>query len=147
MKTLHIGIMISSVAASYLLGGAYVCPNDIVTNNFNDGNSSLRACVANASSGSTITFNDDLNISLSSEVSMQYTTLTIDGSAHDIIIDGNNSSRIFSISDSDITLSNLTLKDGSAIEGGAIYSIYSDLNITNSTITSNNCHINLELIP
>jgi len=67
--------------------------------------------------------------------------IVIQGNANDIIIDADNQSRIFEISDSVVSLENLTLRNGNALTtpyiGGAIDAQSSTLNITNSTLTNN----------
>ncbi len=137
MKNISTGILLSTIAATYLLGVS-TCPDNLVLNNQDDGDSSLRACVANAGMDSTITFNGDFNIILSSKIDIQYTDLTIDGTDNAIIIDGNNSSGIFEIYSTTLTLSKVTIQDANATSGSAVYAdYYSTLNIIDSNLSNN----------
>ena len=100
---------------------------DVVTNTNDDGCGSLRAQIANAASGSTITFNSSLmnqTITLTSGEIDINKNLTIQGPGMlNLNISGNNTSRIFHLfPGNDFTIEGLTLKDATAVlNGGAIF--------------------------
>ncbi|MEM7033616.1 MAG: S8 family serine peptidase, partial [Chloroflexota bacterium] len=99
-----------------------ICSHNItVTNNNDSGSGSLRQAIADACDGATITFDDDYSIIVSSSLSIDK-SLTIDGTGYAITISGNNSVRVIDIdSNGEATLSHLTIRDGQAADGGAIY--------------------------
>lgn len=115
----------------------------------------------------TITFGfpNQSTISLSSQLPTVESNITINGTAQDsLFISGNNTSRILSVDDGNLTLTDLTLINGltsayggaiysssatlsldfvrvsgsSAELGGGIYTEYSTATISNSTISGNN---------
>ncbi len=106
--------------------------NIIVTNTNDSGAESLRAAIAAAVKGDSISFAPSLAgqkiVLTSGEIAIPMEkSLVIDGAAAPgLVISGNNSSRIFSVSASatkltDLTVKNLTLVDGKTTErGGAI---------------------------
>ncbi|WP_339732882.1 choice-of-anchor Q domain-containing protein [uncultured Gimesia sp.] len=120
-----------------------------VVNTNDSGAGSLRDAIeqANANAGAdTISFDAALagqTIVLGDEI-LIHEDLSITGlGADQLTLDGNGDSRIFRIDDgvanTDITveISGLTLANGSADHGGAIYSFYADLSIVNSKLTGN----------
>ena len=65
-------------------------------------------------------------------------TLTIDGAGRDeTIVDGNAAGPVFYLSRSDVTLANLTVRNGSAIEGGGIVHSGGYLELKDSVIREN----------
>src|SRR5689334_2641873 len=78
---------------------------------------SLREAIANATSGSTITFASGLSgtiVLTSGELDVS-TNLTITGPGAKILtISGNNSSRVFNITSGTVTLANMTIRNGQA---------------------------------
>ena len=127
------------------LGAALVGPvapagaaNFTVTTNADSGDGSLRDAVddANGAAGAdTITFAPGVGtIALTSGEIGITDELTITGPA---TISGEDDSRIFSISDADeVTLSGLTLRDGNAAAGGAVFSSNTVLTVAQTSITS-----------
>ena len=65
--------------------------------------------------------------------------LTIDGGSADITISGANQYRVFEVgSGAKLTLSNLTVADGSSTSGGGgIYNYFGTLTVSNSTFSGN----------
>jgi len=101
--------------------------NAVVTSGVDSGVGSLRATIANASPGTTISFAAGLPqpITLSSGPLILNKSLTIDASslASGITINGNGANRIFQVAaDNTVTLKSLTLTNGlaSGANGGAI---------------------------
>ncbi|MCY4061968.1 MAG: hypothetical protein OXG53_06350 [Chloroflexi bacterium] len=74
------------------------------------------------------------DITLAAELPQITSDITIEGSG--FIINGDNSFRIFHIVDGTLAINQLTLSDGSAEKGGAIYN-EGALNITNSRFANN----------
>jgi len=101
-------------------------PN-VVTNTADDGCGSLREQIANATNGSTITFNSSLmnqTITLTSGEIDISKNLTLQGPGMlNLNISGNNTSRIFHLfQGNNFNITGLTLKDASApTDGGAIF--------------------------
>ncbi len=138
MNNLPMKIILSSVAATCLLGLSIdSCPDNLVLNNQNDGNSSLRVCINNAAPNSTILFDNDFTIVLESEIEIEDTSLAIDGTNHKIIIDGNENSDIFMVSNSELNISKITIQDANASFGAAVNIEYSSLNIVDSNLSNN----------
>ena len=120
-----------------------------VTNLNDSGAGSLRQAIidANALAGTdTIEFSDTISggtIVLTSGQLSITDSVIIDGDEDgdlkaDVAISGNNASRVFLVATPGITadLSSLTLEDGLAATGGAIYAVSgSQLNLTHSTIS------------
>lgn len=113
---------------------------DHVTNCDNSGTGSLPAVVTAATTGDTIVF--DLNcpaagpITLMAAISVSK-NLVIDGTGHTIVISGGGTTEIFTITASgSLFLSDLTLRDGKAFQGGAIQTA-STLTVTACTLVNN----------
>ena len=93
-----------------------------VTNTNDSGAGSLRACIAAATSGSTITFSSSLagqTITLTSGHLVIGTNLTIQGlGANQLTISGGNAARVFDIATGSnavsVTIENLTIANGNA---------------------------------
>ncbi len=108
-----------------------------VTTNADSGAGSLREKIAD-STCSTINFNNNYTITLSSELTISR-NMTIDGVGHTVTISGNNAVRVFYVNAGvTLNLSNLTVANGnvSSGNGGGIYN-NGTLNVTNSTFSSN----------
>jgi predicted outer membrane repeat protein len=110
----------------------------------------LRDAIRNAAPNATIDFAAGIagsTITLTSgEIATSVNNLTIDGGTNNITISGNNASRIFDFTGTNITetIKNLTLKNGSAPgntepntgKGGAIYS-QGSLTLTSNLFANN----------
>jgi predicted outer membrane repeat protein len=112
-----------------------------VTNINDGGDGSLRKAILDAASGDTITFQAGLTgtIKLSSGRMVIDKPLTIAGPGADVLaIDGDNLSSIFLITQTNATISGLTLRGGkSGAAGGAILVESGGLTLTGSTLSSN----------
>lgn len=151
------GISSATVTANSIIGGPYTvtasapgatsvdfsltnaCVGSAVTitNDSDSGAGSLRQAITDVCAGGTITFDGNYTIPLSSELATNK-NLTIDGAGHTVTISGNNASRIFHISSGTLILNNLTLANGYAGNGAAIYmEMHTGLSITNAVIHDN----------
>jgi predicted outer membrane repeat protein len=108
---------------SYLAG----CLDTITVTNANDsGDGSLRQAIADLCPSGTISFADNYSIYLDSTLSFTG-TVTIDGSGQSVTVsgdslnDGSRNVRPFTITSTGVvTLTHLTIVDGTATDGGAI---------------------------
>jgi hypothetical protein len=113
-----------------------------VTSAEDSGAGSLRAAIAAANSGDTINFNPSLawqTVRLTSGELAINESLDIEGlGADQLTISGTNISRVFDInaSSADVTIAGLTVANGAAGHGGAIYNA-GTLTISNSTLANN----------
>jgi predicted outer membrane repeat protein len=80
----------------------------------------------------TVYLNGDIQISKPFEIRHN---VVIDGNSHSI--DGQSKTNIFRVYSSTLTLKNIILKNGHAVQGGAIYCLYGNLNIDGCTFLSN----------
>lgn len=108
----------------------------VVTTNNDSGAGSLRQAVLDAVDGDEIIFDPalfDSTITFTSSIFIDQ-DIQITGLDDNVItLDGNNTSRFFSIADgANVEISNLTMMNGNAVPGGAI-------NITGSNLTLTNC--------
>lgn len=109
-----------------------------------DADCSLREAIAAATPGDTVQFAAPLfdsaqTVALTSELSVIGKNITILGRAANLTaISGENTSRVFNVGGgSNLTLDNITVKNGRDFStGGGIYNT-ATLNITNSTISNN----------
>ncbi len=107
-----------------------------VTNGNDSGAGSLRDEIANATAGDEITFGILVtNVNLDSEIVIDK-ELTITGPLLGVTIDADNNSRIFNITSGPVILDGLTLTNGTAEDGGALYITNSSVTINNSTISN-----------
>jgi hypothetical protein len=112
-----------------------------VTNLDDAGAGSLRAVIAAAAEGATITFQAGLDgtIALTTgQIAIARNNLTIDATGATITIDGQNASRIFNHTGTGtLTVNNLTIQNGRFVRfGGGIFSAGA-VTVTNSTISGN----------
>ncbi|NEO86141.1 MAG: DUF4347 domain-containing protein [Spirulina sp. SIO3F2] len=122
-----------------------------VTNNANAGSLTLRDALTDSgggfvpplAAGDRIEFNlpsPSNTITLSSEIVWATNNLTIDGAnggGAQIVVDGGGAGRIFNISASNATISELTIRNGSTSgNGGGIFSSGA-VTLTNSTVSGN----------
>ena len=115
---------VTAVAAgldtSALFSLTNTCDDQVVTNNNDSGTGSLRQAISDACDGGAITFTDDITITLSSALTISR-EVTLDGSGWNVLIDGDGSVQVFNIEASGVvTLSYLTVLNGSATNGGGI---------------------------
>ncbi|HWD17914.1 MAG TPA: hypothetical protein VHB20_01435, partial [Verrucomicrobiae bacterium] len=109
--------------AALCLGGASawaVPPGNVVLNAGDSGADSLRAVIAGATNGATITFTGSLNgqtIVLASEILVNK-NLTIQGpGAANLTISGNNATRVFHVQSANVSLNGLTVANGKVTGG------------------------------
>ncbi len=111
-------------------------PNPVVTNNADSGTGSLREALAIACEGSTVSFDADEHIVLSSDSLRITQALNIDGGAQRITLDANGQHRVFWIhhTSPQVSLKNLTLINGinqDDVGGGGIYADNAQLHMEN----------------
>ncbi len=75
------------------------------------------------------------NVTLAAALPVITTEVTIDGDSH--TISGDDTYAIFVVEDADLTLENVTIRDGAGINGGGIYIQDGYLIVDNVTITEN----------
>lgn len=133
--------------------GAPACVTNPVVANTNDaGAGSLRQAVADACSGSTITFSPAAfataqTITLTSgQIAITQPSLTISGTGVALLtVDGNQASRIFASSATNFTLSGMTLTRGNGIGaggtvGGAVLNQSGTLTVRDTRFILNSCN-------
>ena len=136
------------ILATASLGSSFVQAATYNVLNTNDsGADSLRAVIAtaNANAGADIILFDPSLIG--STITLTGTDIAITealtisgpvvGDASSITINGNANSRIFSHTVGDLTLENMTLTNGSAGKGGAVYSISATTTLNDMLVTGN----------
>jgi|GEM_PF-3416564 len=107
------------LSALCLAGTAEIDAAVITVTNTNDsGGGSLRSAISGASAGDEILFDTDGTIKLLSPLPEIALDLSINGTAHAITIDGDNLYRPFSVTDGNVSISNLDVKNGHT-QGGA----------------------------
>jgi hypothetical protein len=117
-----------------------------VTNTHDSGSGSLRAAISGAASGDTINFAhalDGKTIVLSSGELAIGTSVDIEGpGANRLSISGGGASRVFDVTTSglNVTISGLTIKDGSAPQGGGIIDQGGTLTLSNDVVADNQAH-------
>ena len=109
----------------------------IVTNSSDDGPGSLRAAIAAANPGDTITFAGDYTIGLNSQLVVNK-IVTVDGGGRSVTISGNSATRLFTIEATGVvTLSRLSLINGNVDGyGGGIHNAGA-VTLLNSTLSGN----------
>ncbi len=111
----------------------------LVTSGLDDGSDgTLRQEIADTPAGGTITFSPAVTIvTLNNELILNK-ELTINGTpTTTVVIDANNNGRVFNITSGPITLNDLTLTNGLAYDGGAIYMTNATVNIAGCVISNN----------
>jgi hypothetical protein len=125
------------------------CGPTTVTNSNDNGPGSLRDTIMHACPGTTVNFDmtpghvTSLITLTTGQLVIDHKSLTIQGPGADsLTISGNNASRVFEFdvaSPDTVTLTGLTVSNGSNIIGGGIlHALTGTLNITNSAISNNN---------
>ncbi len=110
-----------------------------VLNNHDSGSGSLRAILASANNGDTIIFANSVHdITLTSGPLTIGKNVDIDGpGANKLTISGNNAQQVFDISGgTTVTLADLTVADGLAVQGGGIDN-FGNLTIKNCSLLGN----------
>ena len=108
-----------------------------VTSTGDSGPGSLRQAIIDASPGGTINFAVTGTITLTSGQLTITRGLTVQGpGSGDLAISGNNSSRVFSIGGAVVSISGVTISNGTADNGGGIFSA-GVLTLNSATVTSN----------
>lgn len=140
-----------TLASTLALGSFQNLQGSTVSNAGDSGPGSLRASIAAAVNGETISFDPALNgatITLTSgSLSITGLQLTIDGSSLPlgIQISGNDTSRILTIvSNSNVALKHLTLRNGRAVDenGGALLAQGGQLQMTDCSISASYSSLN-----
>lgn len=122
-------------------GGDGCSLREAILNANNDNQSGSTECAA-GSGADTITFAGNYTIILATALPTLSTNLTIDGSGRSVTVSGNNAVQVFLINGSGVvTLSNLSLIDGSATFGGGINN-GGTLTVSNSTFSGNSAGTN-----
>lgn len=146
-----IGSAFTRLVAATVVVGAVTCAavlpaqlaqaaTDTVMTSAGSGPGSLPAVVGAASSGDTITFSAfcpaSSPITLSSTIDID-TNLTIEDQAPtDVVVSGNNAVEVFDVISGTVSISGLTIENGSASQGGGLAN-NGTLAITNTTLTDN----------
>jgi hypothetical protein len=131
---LLIGLLGAAAVGLPSLRGATIT----VTNTNDSGAGSLRQRLADANDGDAIDFSvtTPATITLTSGELLVNKSVTITGPGADqLSVDGNG--RAFSIVAIDVTISGLTITNGSEFAGGAIYNYHSTLTVSNCTLSGN----------
>ncbi len=91
----------------------------LVTSPADSGAGTLRDAItqANLNTGSSITFNADMTITLLTELPPITTNMSISGTGHNIVINGNSANRIFFAYSGSISISAMTMTAGHALGG------------------------------
>jgi hypothetical protein len=110
-----------------------------VTSTADNGAGSLREALASAADGDTIDFSVTGTISLTSGELLVTKSVDIVGPGPgDLAVDGNAASRVFHIgSGKTVTISSLTVTNGSATLGGGMYNDHSTLTVSNCILSGN----------
>ncbi|MEM7030592.1 MAG: choice-of-anchor Q domain-containing protein [Chloroflexota bacterium] len=108
-----------------------------VTNNNDAGDGSLRQALEDICDGGVINFDNDYTVTLSNTLHISQ-NMTIDGTGHNITFSGNDSVRVLHIIDSSsvVTLTQLNIIDGRAVDGGGIYN-QGTLTVKDSVLMNN----------
>ena len=132
------------LAGLLLLGAAPMARAQCVTNANDSGSGSLRACIAAATSGSTITFSSSVygqTITLASTITINV-PMTITGPGANLLtISGGNAVEVFQVgtntSAPTVTIAGLTIANGKGLSvGGGIFN-WGTLTVSDSTFSGN----------
>jgi hypothetical protein len=108
-----------------------------VTNANDSGAGSLRQAINDVCAGGTITFDGDYTIPLASQLTIDR-DMTIDGAGHSVTVSGENAVRVFYVNASVVfNLSDLTVANGYADDGGGMYNNSSNTTLTHVTFSDN----------
>ena len=97
---------------------------------------------ASGSGDDIILFNGVSSVTLSEQLPTVNSTITINGEANNIIIDGDYDTQILRVDSADLTLLNATLARGYSEYGGAILASDSTISINNSSLINNRAFSN-----
>lgn len=145
-KTLsHFLLFLTALAAIFTSPVIGQSTSIVVTNTNNNGTGSLRRAVANARSGTTITFAAALQgrtIKLNGTELLLTKNITIDGTNRNITIDADRKSRVFNISNNaEVILVGLTITGGNTSHrGGGAANYGKSLTIINTTVSDNSAN-------
>ncbi|MGE5343161.1 MAG: choice-of-anchor Q domain-containing protein [Candidatus Omnitrophota bacterium] len=137
--------IISAVIVIFFTGGmtsTLLADTHTVSNTNDSGAGSLRQAISDTTAGDTIDFSVTGTITLSSSELSISKNLTITGPGADTLaISGGNSVRVFNISGGTVSVSGLTIKNGSVTSTGGGNSYGAGLYITGGTVTIDSCII------
>jgi hypothetical protein len=139
MQRVAAGVVISVLLLALFFPSANAA-NQVVTSNSDSGAGSLRQAIADVGVGEEITFDDDYTITLTSTLTVGK-SMTITGTgAGQTVIDGDNSVLCFDVTGGivDVTISDLTIQNGSGSSCGGIES-EETLTLNDCTIQNNSC--------
>src|SRR5450755_2600552 len=131
-------LAVSLLALSAAVPG--LAATDTVTSLADDGSSgTLRSVIAAAAPGDTINFSVSGTITLTSGQLELSQNLTISGpGAANLAISGNNASTVFRVDNGvTVSISGVTIKNGSSSNGGGGILNFGTLTVTNSTVSGN----------
>jgi predicted outer membrane repeat protein len=129
-------LLVLTLVAASLPSGVMAATTLHVTDCADTGANTLRGQIAAAGAGDTIVYDQDCTTTLTSAITIDK-NLTIDGSGHAVILDGNHATQVITVNRSlTVTLDTLTIRNGSASRGGAINNA-GTLTVTNSTFSDN----------
>jgi uncharacterized repeat protein (TIGR01451 family) len=121
---------------AYEASELYNCYTFNVTSAADSGDGTLRQALAAACENATISFASDMTITLASTLPVTR-TVTVDGSGHAVSLSGGGSVRPLTIgATGHVTLTSLSLINGLASQGGAIYN-QGALTLVQSTLSGN----------
>ncbi len=133
--------LLVAIISPFISRPAHAQTNLMVSSLADNGVGSLREAIANAPSGATIEVTSSGTITLTSGELLIGKDLNIRGpGATALAISGNNSSRVFSISNATVGLHDLTIRDGRSSPGQPGGGIYNAGNLTVSECVLTNNH-------
>ncbi len=146
------GVLVAALLLLSALPAGLVAAAPVVSNCNDSGTGSLRAAIAAAVAGDTITFGvncpsgSGTQITLASPLTIAQNNLTVDATGHTIVVDGNNQVTDFTVTGGTaaqpVTLNGLTIQHGNAFNingngaGGGIYNT-GTLTVKNGILTAN----------
>src|SRR5262249_3145604 len=137
MLLLSLALIVSGLA---LPAASVSASTQHVTDCGDAGSNTLRGKIGAAGAGDTIIFDQDCTIVLTTGTLTLTQNVTIDGTGHTVVVDGNNAVTVFTVNDGLVaTLNALTIQRGNAPNGlgGGISSLGS--NLTTGVLTVMNC--------
>src|SRR6266542_4329682 len=134
-------LLLSLVVAAALSSTAARATTLTVTSTADDGTTAgtLRSLLAGAADGDTIEFSVTGTITLTTgQLVVDKSVAILGPGANNLAIDGNAISRVFYIaSGKTVSISGLTIANGSADLGGGIYNDHSTLTVSSCTLSGN----------